>query len=43
MNLMPTPLMSDWDSMFDSWKRCCRDLNVVHVYIGAIFEINKVK
>ena len=43
MNLMPTSLKSDWDSIFDSLEKCCRDLNVVHVYIGTISKINKVK
>ena len=32
MNLMPTPLLNDWDSMFDDWERC---LNVVHICIGT--------
>ena len=41
MNLMPTPSLSDWNSVFDSWERCRRDLNVVHVYIGNVSKINK--
>ena len=41
MNLMPTPLLNDWNSMLDSRERCCGNLNVVHVYIGTISKINK--
>ena len=41
MNLMPTPSLSDWNSMLDSWERCCRNLNVVHVCAGTIPKINK--
>ena len=41
MNLMPSSSMSDSDSMFDSWERYCRDLNVVYVCISIISKINK--
>ena len=40
MNLMPTPSLSDWNSMIDGWESCCRSLNIVHVWIGTMSEIN---
>ena len=41
MNLMPTPSLDDWDSVLDSWERCCRSLKVVHIYIGTVSKWNK--
>ena len=42
MNLMPTLSLSDWNSEIDGWERC-RSLNVVHIWISTMSEINKEK
>ena len=41
MNLIPTPSLIDGNSVLDGWKRCCSSLNIVHVYICTMSEINK--